>query len=252
MMANDSNQKFLGIILVLDGGNEPIYNKFRETWQRIAKSEKTNGFKVFLIRYSPKVINNIEFDHPNNTMLIKGVEPNSRRGKNLLDKTLIAIAALNKIYNYDFIIRTNLSTIWHIPDLHKFLKTKPTARVMGIVNGGRNMSGTAMIFSRKVANQISVSGKLVNRRQYEDVLLSLIVKRLGYRIEAISGRCDLSQNTTIGIRERIDACYKKGAYFFRVKNIVNREVIDSKIVDELMSYFYPSEALPTQPKIVKH
>lgn len=93
-------------------------------------------------------------------------------------KTCKAIEFINQIYDYDFIIRTNLSTVFHMPNLMEYLTIIPNINACGGFNYRSFITGTGIILSRDVGNQIVDNFLKYDITKYnEDILISALLNK---------------------------------------------------------------------------
>ncbi|MCF8534689.1 MAG: hypothetical protein K9F92_00720 [Candidatus Nanopelagicaceae bacterium] len=161
----------------------------------------------------------------------------------LLPNTLTAFKYLLDNYNFDFIIRTNLSTYWNQDKLMDLIEEQDSDLVfMGpTVSNDKEtfVAGYAMIFSRNTIRKLIDNPDLINFKNIDDVAISnslvkqsiyptnielpwvtirnyaslfLPTKLRRYRPLAINSILDLSRS--IGIRCREDR--RIGPYNFRI------------------------------------
>tara|TARA_R110000822_G_scaffold45353_4_gene121388 strand:+ start:2190 stop:2960 length:771 start_codon:yes stop_codon:yes gene_type:complete len=75
---------------------------------------------------------------------------------NILKKTILGIQEINKKYDYDYLIRSNVSSFWHIENLVELIKTLPKKEVYaGPNNWDRYISGCGIIMSRDICQKIA-------------------------------------------------------------------------------------------------
>ena len=108
--------KIINLILYNDNNNESyvkMYNILSSFYNRYK-----NNVTTFFYKYNNTIINDIELI--DNIIHIKGEETFV---PGILEKTLIAFKYIDNNYDYDFIVRTNISTIINfdllIPELEK-------------------------------------------------------------------------------------------------------------------------------------
>jgi hypothetical protein len=183
-------------VLVLVIYNESdIYNKMLE----IQKSymHTNSNIDVFYIIYRKNQKAYIEFE--NNIIYINGLEIS---WFNILEKTIIALDTILNILNckYDYIVRTNISTIIKLNELYTYLLKLPKTNVYtgGIINkicidphcgitpykfdlynckDTFFVSGTSIIMSYDVCKNILNNKHLLKYDLFDDVAIGLFVKK---------------------------------------------------------------------------
>jgi hypothetical protein len=109
------------VLLLLIYSETPIYNEMLYTQQLyIHKFENIDSFVVVMRENQQTLV-----EQENDVIYVKGKE----HVLNVLYKTIIALEYLTNKTTYDFIIRSNISTIIHIPNLLQYLQTIPTHHI---------------------------------------------------------------------------------------------------------------------------
>ena len=174
-------------------------------------------------------------------------------------KVIRAMDHIESNYNYDFLVRTNLSTFFYFDELLNRLSALPALRcisgIPSILPGSKHVVGTGMILSRDIVRQIILYSNRINipHRMYvaEDKMISdFVVHTLG--VDPIFSD-DFSENKTILRLEKIpfferEELYRlvasprnRKVFHFRIKNIYGKRMtIDIPIMQTLKDLFYPS------------
>ena len=136
------------IILIISSDDNKIYEKFKDL-HRIYLKNYRPLFKYFFIEFRENQDELVieEYDH----IYIKGKESIN---PGMILKTCKAIEHINQFHKYEFIVRTNLSTVFHIPNLIEYLNIIPNTNSCGGFNYRSFITGTGIILSRDVGNQI--------------------------------------------------------------------------------------------------
>jgi hypothetical protein len=137
------------IFLILSSHDNPIYDINREIMRMYFKKTQVEyGFKYFFIEYKEMdagVDYRLEYD----TLYINGVEAFEL----ILHKTHKAFNYINEEYDYDIVIRTNLSSFWNMPVLYRFLdKLDDKGVATGVCgnDGYTFISGSGIFLSQDV------------------------------------------------------------------------------------------------------
>lgn len=127
-----------------------------------------NDIKYFFIEYKENIkYNIIEID---NFIYIKGQE--DPLIPNLLSKTISAINYINSKYKFDYILRTNLSSVWNIPKLLCLYNEIPKQNFFGgYVNFNSFITGTGIFFSRDLIGKL-LEINVNNYNELDDVSIS--------------------------------------------------------------------------------
>jgi hypothetical protein len=101
----------------------------------------------------------------------------------ILPNTIGALESITAMKDFDYIIRTNLSTYWNVKNTLKLLKSLPKMNVYAgpiqEVNGFRWVEGDAIIMSADVVNLLLNNKELVDNRVIDDLSISHTLSRLG-------------------------------------------------------------------------
>lgn len=101
----------------------------------------------------------------------------------ILPNTIGAFESISKLHNYDYIIRTNLSSYWNAMATIKLIRNLPKkglyAGPVQEVNGLRWVEGDAIILSSDVIQILLQNKKLIDSRIIDDVSIALTLKKLG-------------------------------------------------------------------------
>ena len=180
-------------ILILSIYNEtPIYKNMLEIQKKYINNNKNIDY--YFVTFKSEQTEDVVIE--SNFIFIKGIECLL----NITDKTIKCLKHLLKIKNYDFIIRTNISTVIHFNNLIKFLNTLPKYDVylggtLEILNwydhksginkescekynliGLKYIQGTSIILSNDIANYIVDNENLINYQIVDDVTIGLFIR----------------------------------------------------------------------------
>lgn len=109
------------VLLLLIHSPNPIYNKmFSIQQQYVHAFEEIDTFFVIMRENQVNLV-----EQENDIIYVKQKE----HVLNVLYKTIIALEYLFQKNEYDFVIRSNISTIIHIPKLIQYLYTIPTTHI---------------------------------------------------------------------------------------------------------------------------
>lgn len=173
------NKQYSFIFLIISSSDVPQYLQMKEI-SKLYYNLFNDQIKHFYIEFK----NDLEVDiiEQEDHIYMKGVE-SIRPG--ILIKTKMALEYINNKYNYDYVIRTNLSSFWdlnNLLNLKKFLQ--PQNLCCGHLPFNSFISGTGIIMSNDVSNKFS---SLIDTTGYnnDDVYISWLFKNCGYSIQNI-------------------------------------------------------------------
>ena len=179
------------VLLLILSSNGEYYRAFKETWKSYMNSHK--HIDSFFIELHPD-ISNLEKD--DNVLAFEGEEcivPGC------LQKTVWAMQKY--LGKYDYVVRTNLSSVIHLPRLYKHLEkiTDPIyyAGYVGHENGIIFGSGAMYIMSKEVAFYAAQNAS-TDHDMMDDVYIgSLIGRKYGYMLKPLKRQSCLLGNINV-------------------------------------------------------
>ena len=266
--------KYKAVILVLSSDDEclsntnwsspriyplwkPMFPFFKNVWEQYHDSNP--DIKVFYV-YGQTTVESA----PHN-LIFNQVKENNYPG--MITKTLLAMDFINQEVEYDFLIRTNLSTFWNLNTLVNRLDELPLEkcltgtiiprRMVEQMTGCRDLSrlvpdtyiaGYDMVMSRDIVSGILPhSQSIINNRvvlDMEDLSLCegisnyLDIVHLPFNIA--DQAVDMNMGNTFDdavFLKRVTSSIDNKQTHFRVKNRLNRNV-DKIILTKLLDNFY--------------
>jgi len=148
-----------------------------------------------------------------NTLYLKGCETYC---PGIRDKTLDCLEyVVNNTPAYDFIVRTNLSSLWNFTALIDYISSLPSIGVYngirGICNGIPFVSGSGFILSMDVVQLLVKNRSLVTTNIMDDVDIAIALQKLGVTI-TVGSRKDLGSVDAVNRYS-----YNKSVYHYRMK-----------------------------------
>lgn len=204
------------IFLIISSTNDECYINMKKIQQEYLKLFG-DKIKYFFIECVPNMVEEIEEieDH----IFVKDTESII---PGIYNKTIKAINHVCQTYHFDFIIRTNLSSFWNLPNILNLLDTKPTTGYAGGYNVQGFITGTGIILSNDIASMLS--NNILPIHMHDDVLISHILSthniqlnniteyKWGFMIPRI---CELADNCRF---TEIDEDNYNDILYFRLKN----------------------------------
>jgi hypothetical protein len=201
--------------------HESIYTSHKQLWLQYMNLNPE--YSCFFIEYHPEK-NGIE----GNTIYIQGTESFQ---PGIREKTIESFSLfLNS--DYDFIVRTNLSSLWNFKVLTKYLETLPRANLYsgpyGYHNGIHFASGSGMIITRDIMKLIVEKRKLCDEYNFMDDV------DIGYLLNKIGIYPTGNSKTDVLNKEMFQ--YNPSIYHYRIKFQDRNEevVIKKKILDLIL------------------
>lgn len=235
----------------------PLYSHLKNVWEQYCDSEpllKTvfvygGGIKDFIPRRHDWIYEN--------------VEENNHPG--MIIKTLKAFEDIDQLYDYDFIVRTNLSTFWDFPRLLNRLNSLPTEKCLcgtpiRMHDTEKNLldyiAGYDIIISRDIIKQlVAHSPDVLNQEVFcmlEDLMMCTAAAKYVDGVVKINTRehhafqmlMDPFDEETY--QRRLQVYRSSGADHVRAKTRKNRNV-DKQVLQRLLYDVYGKTLLPSDP-----
>ena len=156
-------------MLVISSDTFPVYKHHRDVWRSYMKSHP--DVDCYFIASASLLFPTLSSD----TLTLRGVE----RYGTIYGKTIEAIEYFLKRRSYDYIVRTNLSSVWDFRVLRTYLETAPRSQLYaGQVLGGGGAdipfaSGAGILMSPDVARTLVANahiGRSLNA--FDDVAIA--------------------------------------------------------------------------------
>jgi hypothetical protein len=239
---------YRAVILVIATNDTQYFKNCRKIWK--AYKDLNKNIKVFFVygklceSLEDKDSSDIIFEEIVDDLILPTVP------KNLL--------AMNHIYNtctYDYLIRTNLSTFWDFKNIELLLEQCPKEKCY---TGGHDLSpfliqgvspimltkplysGVCMVFTPDVVLNMLQNVKKFNFILPDDISIGLYLSDCELNTVTIrqktyfEGYNLLENNIVYDITKAIE----NRSIYYRVKNVVNRELTDLIIYKNLLALIY--------------
>ena len=108
------SDKHYKVILLIIASNGDGYDQFKEYWR--SYMNRFSGVRSFFVYSDPSIISDM---YVTNDSITHRSTESLRPG--ILYKTIAAMSVCSTLFEYDYILRTNLSSFIHIPRLLKYL-----------------------------------------------------------------------------------------------------------------------------------
>ncbi len=238
------------VILVIDADNDPVFALGRAMWRRNAA---LHGMQIFFLRTESSITDD--------SLGVDGDCLYSRWypgfGHRITDKTLKALQYCYENLECDYILRTNLSSFYHLPKLQTFLQDQPrTNYYAGHVNHMPDddrhgelfhyISGAGIVLSKDLVPHI-LCCKGPIEQYLDDVWIGVALRS---RARQPIVRCDFENvedcnaEAIWAIQSRIALAHAQGTFHFRIKNkgTQPRHVLDALVFGMLaQQYLTPYE-----------
>ena len=250
-----SNRHYLCVMVVLDPTNligrpgihwdsdHLAFIEHKKVWQKYVQTDE--DILVLFANDDNSLNTEFEIDMNNQTLTVK--EKHSYEGA---DAWLKMYKYINKLFSYDYLVSTTLSSFFVIPKLKdELLQNTGKTRVYK----GRPLyhqpvpyiSGSGIVMSRDVA-QLLVDGAdyICNdiksgRSVANDVAFGRFLKEKHNVIaEPKEWWYDFDDNSVDNLEEKIKNTEARNIMHYRIKNPANRLYFDTVIMNHLYRYYY--------------
>jgi hypothetical protein len=207
------------ILIIMSNNNDNTDKKTNECYAKMKQLTQLyldlykEHIKYYFIEYKDTLTtevyeNNVDLWFKGTESIIPGI----------YNKTIQAIEYINKTHNYDFIMRTNISSFLHIDNILLHLNKVEKTNYAGGPGVDNFISGTGIFMSRDVGN-ILVENQSIEQ-MHDDVLISKILHSNGILLKTMRNKWH--QFISNNFNEHIN--FSNETLIFRIKNIANREI----------------------------
>ncbi len=139
-------------MLVISSDTSPVYARHREVWKTYMNSHP--DIDCSFITYRPLVFVPTRTD---DTLLLRGFD----HYETIFQKTIEALQYFLSRKSYDYVVRTNLSSVWDLRGLRSFLETAPRERFYAGQAGIHTATGIAFVSGSGIVMSSDVVRTLV-------------------------------------------------------------------------------------------
>lgn len=221
------------LVLIIASDEEDFYVKLQKMW-RSYMHYNPNQIETYFIKGDPNLPTLYKIDQD---VIWSRTHECFRPG--IINKTLISLEAfLPRMANeFDYVLRTNLSSFYVFPKLLHFLQSCPTSNFYCGVRGEGFASGSGFIMSPDVVQLLMKNDNLFNNiKANDDVLIGQSLLSKGIKIFP-QNRIDIFDIKTWYDYQSV---FPKDVFQFRIKNHNKnlRLVDDLYIYSQLLNTFY--------------
>lgn len=207
------------LILIIASENHPVYSELQKVWESYMNSDPEHVTAYFLkadplLDEKCKIVGNTIY-----SKVIDGYRPG------ILLKTVYALEKLEPDLNkYDYIVRTNLSTVFHFPRLLAYLNALPKERCYAgrILDHNWDktrvyVQGCGIIFSRDVVQGMMREKEYIIAQAQEtpdDVVMGDVIRNQGVPIIQFPYYSFTSRDVWLKQKNKLP----NDAFLFRVRN----------------------------------
>ena len=219
------------LVLIIASDDMPVYRELQKIWQSYMHSDPEH-ITAYFIKGDPAIAY---------TYLIKDdviwlrTKESIRPG--IINKTLMAMEAfLPQIHQFDYVLRTNLSSFYFFPRLLKFLQNSPTERFLAGRCDGNFVSGSGFILSTDLVGLLVRNKRsLFNSPGYDDVVISGFLHKNGVKFVSHAREDFLSMDDWEKKKQQVP----ETMFQFRIKTQESSRIRDDiYIQSQLLKMFY--------------
>lgn len=239
------------LILIIATDDKPAYRELQKIWEAYMNSDPEH-FEAYFLRADPKLATKFQINK--NEIILKtyeGFVPG------ILNKSIMALEALQpRLNEFDYVVRTNLSSFYSYPRLLNFLQTLPSKKCLCGVSMREVdkpylklgeipfISGAGIILSSDLAQLLAKNHHKLEKYKTElpdDVFIGLFFHRYGIP-HNYAKRYDYFtyqtwQNSKNNIPE--DAFHFRAKYSYNLRTEEDPYKEEIATVTELLEKFYP-------------
>ncbi len=218
-----NKHKYDIIFLIISSKNKNYYQEMKRL-TRMYMCKYSYNINFFFVESDPNIRPDMEII--GNDIFIKNKETYV---PGIFIKTIKALKYINDNYNYDYLIRTNVSSFFNIENMLKYLSNLPKEKfaigyILNIPIHGNFLHGTSIIITKDISYYLYKFYNKYYNKIADDVIISLILKSQNIKLNIL----DESQ-----IQFLIDDNYdeKKPKFlkddnilYYRIKNNKNRDI----------------------------
>jgi len=219
------------LVLIICSDQFPIYGEFQKVWRSYMHLDPEH-VEAYFIRGNPDLEGNYEvIDDVIWSKTDEGWPPASA---GILNKTIFSLEAMmSRIENeFDYVLRTNLSSVYNFPKLLKVLETLPRERCYfgscpfpDFVFG----SGSGFVLSSDLAKLLVEHKKaFLHQKNYDDVMIGLFLAGQGVTLIPHERMDILSFKQW----NRMTKVFPDHIFHFRTKIQRQKKVAASKFIEE--------------------
>jgi hypothetical protein len=224
------------LVLVLASDGLPVYIAEQDLW-RSYMHYNPDQVTSFFIKGNPNLPSRYSCDR--DIIWSKTSEGHTPHSAGIINKTVISLEALEQqLDNFDYIVRTNMSSFFIFPRMLEYLDTLPRENVYCGILGENYVSGAGIIISTDIAKLIlRYKNELLNNTTFiDDVLIGKFMERHNISMTGYTGRVDIA---SLGEWHKVKNFISTKAFHFRLVNLFGRRNTDEVYVyKQLINMFY--------------
>jgi hypothetical protein len=242
---------FRAIFIVIATNNNEYFKKCRRVWK--SYSRLCDAYKVFFVygHLDEPLENRDEYD-----LIFDSIEENYEI--TMIEKNILALEAIQKIFSYDYLIRTNLSTFWNLFEVENVLAECPREMCYAgthdlspfyipineesyVVLDKTLYSGVCMIFTPDLVDALLENKHNLDTSIADDLSVGALMQFIPCNTFTTMKKEYMeiySIHDSDTIVKTLEKAIEKKCAIYRVKNTEDREQTDGFIFQYLLKQIY--------------
>ena len=218
---NNTMKKYDFIFLSISSDDLPCYRIMRNVARKYF-SLYEDKIKIFFIEFKKDM--ECDICEKDDYIYVKGEEWEECINPGIYIKTIKSMEYINKTYDYDFLIRTNLSSFWN---LNKLLELKPLLPKENFCGGttiweNHFITGTGIMLSKDSCHKLVNLG-IIGTHLNDDVIIGVSLKFYLHLYFTYISDLNYSTKYCIDDSSSIATTNDENILYYRIKN-QNREI----------------------------
>lgn len=198
------------IVLIIYSENIPVFKEMKALSTKYHELY-ADTVKYFYVQYNNEITEDL--CETGNIIHVCGNESGTE-GYGIYAKTIKAMQHIINKYDFEFVMRTNISSFLCLDNILKYLDTIPKSGYAGGYSWGTHLSGTGIFMSRDV---IEILTKDIRHLvPYDDYNISAIIKQNKIKTKCI--QIPYSIRFVENNKYDENLYYDKNVLYFRIKN----------------------------------
>ena len=221
------------IILILSSNNFSEYSDMYEIWKKYMNNHPK--IQSFFIENNKFLDENVVLNKENNTIYCKGDETYI---PGILNKTIKSIDYCLNNFEFDYIYRTNLSTVVNLDKLYSYVKNNNINYAGNIYNKKDDfVTGTGILLSKQACKKLVEDKSLIDHDIIDDVAIANKLKEHYQMINIDRYWIENIYDKLLNDDKYYDVINNEPTYEFRCKSKIDSHkstaLIMSKIYDKI-------------------
>jgi hypothetical protein len=232
---NKNNKETKIIILIISSNNFSEYADMYEIWKKYMNIHP--NIQSFFIENDKFLDRDVVLNKENNTIYCKG-EENYIPG--ILNKTIKSIDYCLNNLEFDYIYRTNLSTVVNLDKLYSYVKNNnDNINYAGNISKKNNfIYGTGILLSKNACQKLVSDKSLINHDIIDDVAIAIKLKEYYKMINIDRYWIENTDDKLLNDNEYYNIITNRPTYEFRCKSKIDSHKLTVLIMSTIYDKIY--------------